>query len=804
MWRNYFKTTFRNFVRNKVYALINILGLTIGITCFSIILLYVENEFSFDKFHTQESYRFLVNQQTGDGEERTTGIVQVKTIEAIADNIAGIEDAILARDYGMGPLLVEYKDIKFKTRRFFHAQADFFDYFNFTLLQGDPKTALADPSGVVLTKSTAEKIFGEVNPMGEFIKYSGNVNFTLQVTGVVDDPKNSHIDFDFLLNFDLKDDSGYNIMREGFANSVYGYFKFEEGVEPEDVADRVKEYYLEFYKDRPEIVQELSKEDYHFQSVYDAYFNSGHVIFDDGFRKGNSENLLILSVIGLFILLVACMNYINAATAKSINRSKEIGVRKVFGAFKAQLITQFMAEAFLITLIAVTLSVLLTDISVPFFESLMETRLRYGLLQNPFYLPGLAGILLAVTLLSGTYPALVLSSFRPSESLKNQSGKGMLKGNGLRTLLVGVQLFLTMILISSILLIVKQTSFINAMDLGFSKDDILIIPNNSRKIERQLSAYKNDILKSPYIHSASAGMDVLGFGTTNNSGRVVVEGQNLEDAPVSTYFTVGMDFIDIQGFELVEGRSFNKELKTDSLGVVVNEAFVRANGLENPIGARVKAWNSEKQYRHIIGVVEDFNFRSLHSEVSPAIFIYNPWAKWFWTVKIDPEHKKEAVEHARASWEEIEPNYPFGYMFLEDNLRDFYGEEKRLQSAIQVFAILCIFISCLGLYGMTVFTIERRMKEIGIRKVLGAQINHLVWLINQKFIRILLISAVVAIPLVYYAIKLWLEGFAYHIEIGFTSFLFASLLVFTIVALTVSSQAIKAGLTNPAKTLRTE
>lgn len=804
MWKNYLKTTYRNLIRNKVYSTINILGLTIGIACFSVIMLYVENEVSFDRFHTRESYRFLLTEQTGDGNERTYGTVGVNTLNNIADKVAGIADVILLREYAAGPLLVEYKDVEFKTRSMVFAEPDFFDYFDFKLLQGNPETALSDPNNVILTKSTAERIFGDSNPIGEFIRYSGGMNFTLQVTGVVEDPENSHLDFDFLMNFDLKDESGYIIMREGFANSIYGYYKFEEGVVAADVADRTEAYYLDFYKDRPDVIELLGRESYQFQSIYDIYFGSSEVTGDAGLRKGSIQSITILGGIGLFILLIACMNYINAATAKAINRSKEIGVRKVFGAFKRQLISQFMGEAFFITLIAVILSVLLTDVALPVFESLMETELRYSLLNNPTYIIGLIVVLSSVTLMSGTYPAIVLSSFKPSESLNNQTGNGMLRGNGLRKLLVGLQLFFTMILISSMLLIVKQSKFINNMDLGFSKDDILIVPNNSQTITDQLTTYKNELLKSPHILEASVGMDVLGFGSTNNSGRVILEGADPEKAPVASFFTVGMDFIDIQGIKIKDGRTFDANLGTDSTAIVVNEAFVRAYGIDNAPGKKARLWSAEGELRTIIGVVEDFNFQSLHSSVSPAIFTISKDRNWFWTLKIDPDNKQAALNHAKTTWESIEPAYPFGYMFLEDNLSDFYGEESRLQNAIQAFALICVFISCLGLYGMTAFTLERRMKEIGIRKVLGAHLRHLVWMINKKFIGILLVAVVVAIPIVYYAIDVWLTGFAYQMTIGFMSFVWAGIMVLAIVLFTVSWQATKAAISNPVTTLRSE
>lgn len=804
MWKNYFKTTFRNLLRNRLYAGINILGLTVGITCFSIILLFVENEISHDKYQRNESYRFLITEQTGNGSERTYGIVRATLLDEIADNVAGIEDVILLRNWGAGPLLFEHKDKGIKTRSIISAEKDFFEYVDVEFLQGDKASALDGPNNVIISQSFAKTLFGEENPMGETFEVSGNMNFDLVVTGVYQDIKNSHMDLDVILNFDLKDESGYIIMREGFANSVYGYYKFEQGAKADDISNRLKEYFENKYKDKSEELASLERESYQFQSIYDIYFNSNDVTFDEGFKHGDKDNLWLLGAIGTFILLIACMNYINAATAKSITRAKEIGVRKVFGAFRYQLMYQFLGEAFFITFIAVLFSILFTDLAIPAFENLMQTELRYALLFNPTYQIGLVFILTSVTFFSGIYPAFVLSHFKPSDSLKANPGKGVLKGNGLRSLLIGIQLFLTMALISGILLIVKQSNFIQKKDLGFSKDDVIVVPNNSPDIANQLVAFENELLRSPLIKKVTAGMDVLGFETTNNSGRVILEGTDANKAPVATFFTVGMDFIDLYDIEFVEGRNFNPELASDSAAIIVNEAYVRAIGEGTLLDKKVHLWQDRYPAQSIIGVVKDFNFKSLKSSVTPAIFRVGRNMNWFFSIKIDPNKKQEAVAHARTTWESIEPNYPFDYMFLEDNLDKYYSSENRLYQAIQTFSLICIFIACLGLYGMTAFTIERRTKEIGVRKVLGAQVKELVWLINSRFVKIVMIAATLAIPIVYYLINEWLSTFAFHTEISWMSFGAALLIVLAVVVVTVSSLAIQASLSNPAKTLRSE
>lgn len=809
MLKNYFITTCRNLIRNRTYALINIFGLAVGVACFSLISLYVEDQLSHDQFHPDHIYRLLITQQTGDGEMRTKGITSDDTHYSIADNIAGIEEVLIARDYVAGPLLVEYKDVKIKTRKMMFSQPAFFDFFGYQLLQGDPKTVIKDPNSVVITESTAKRYFGDLNPIGETLKFSGNFNFSLTVTGVMKDPVNSFLDFGFLLPYELRvnekdEDGGFRLMPEGFKNSLYGFYRLAQGTSPEQASDRMRAYFKQKYQDSPDIIKMIDQEGYTFQALSDVYFGSGHVSFYADLKRGDKQTILILGLIGSFILLIACMNYVNAATAKSINRAKEIGVRKVFGAFKRQLIYQFMLEAFIITFVAVLLSVLLTDLALPLFEHLMDIQLRYTLISNPAYQMGLIIILVVVTLLSGTYPALIISQFKPSDSFKVHVGQGYLTGNGLRSILVGTQLFLTMALISAVLLILKQSNFIENRDLGYDVEDIMIIPNNSKNIEKEIVTFENELLKSPYVKKVTSGVDVMGFESTNNYGKVILEGQDEINAPIATFFSVHKDFLDVQGLELIQGRDFDPQIVSDTMALIVNEAYVRAIGVDDIVGQKVRLWSAGSAPQQVIGVVKDFNFASLRTKVSPAIFMINERRNWFFTVKLDPEYKQEVVSHVRASWDRIEPNYPMGYMFLEDNLKNYYSEEKRLSRAIQIFSVICLFIASLGLYGLTAYTIERKNKEIGVRKVLGANLSQLIWLINSKFIRLVLVASLLAIPVVYYLIGQWLDSFAYHISIGWSSFAIACLIMLLIVGLTVSSLALRAGSANPSIILRSE
>ena len=802
MIKNYLITAYRNLLRNKVYAGLNILGLTIGISCFALIGLHVENELSYDQYHENMSYRFMLTEQSADGESRNFGNIAIKSHETIAANVAGIEDFTMLRDYDHGVFLVKYKDVELRSRTMLFAQENFFEYFSFEFLHGTPEKALADPKGLVLTETTAKRIFGNANPMGETIKFDGGYQLTLQVTGVVKDPKNSHLEFDYIFPFEARDDRGPQLARRNWRGSMFGYYKLSDNTTPEEVAGRIKEYFVDLYKGQS-VVEDLKRESYYFQPIDEVYFSSNDVVSDSGFKKGNKQNVIILGAVGLFTLLIACFNYVNSATARALKRSKEIGVRKVLGAFRFHLIFQFLGEAFIITFLAVLLSILVTDIALPYFNDLLGKGLRYSLIHNPAYIKGLVIVLFSVSLLSGLYPAIFMSAFNPTSSLKGQAQTGAKSGN-MRQMLIGVQLFITLVLISSVVFVMQQTHYINSRDLGFENEDVLIVPNNSQNVRSNIDVYKNELLKNPDIMAASVGMDALGFGDTNNSRYLVPEGKPENEGAITTYFEVGIDFIDLHGIQLVEGRAFNKELSTDSTSLIVNEAFVKAMGLENPLDEKLRIWGDDSNPMPIIGVVKDFNFQSLHTKVAPALFTVNRSANIFWTIRVARGKSKEAIAHARESWTSLEPHYPFVYMFLEDNLAKFYTQEAQLENAIQVFALICIFIACLGIYGMTTYTIEQKAKEIGIRKVLGASVNQLVRLVNQRFVVLFALAALLSIPLVYYAIAQWLQTFAYHISIGPASFLLAFAIVFAIVIVTVSAQALKAANANPIKSLQSE
>ena len=364
MIKNYLITAFRNLLRNKVYSGLNIFGLTVGITCFSLIALHVENELSYDRFHENESFRFIVQEQSADGESRKFGIVNIDSHEKIAANVAGIEDFMMLRDYDWGPFLVKYKDVEYKTRSVIFAEADFFDYFSFKLLRGKKETVLADPKGLIITESTSKRVFGNANPIGESIKFDSYYKLTLQVTGVIEDPVNSHLSFDYIFPFEARDDRGPVVSRNGWSKSMYAYYKLADNTSPQEAAKRTKDYFLELYAGQSAI-EDLKRETYIFQALEDIYFESNDITFDESMKKGSKQNLYILGGIGIFTLIIACFNYVNAATAKAIKRAKEIGVRKVLGAFRGHLVSQFLGEAFLITFIAVLLSVLLSDLTLP-------------------------------------------------------------------------------------------------------------------------------------------------------------------------------------------------------------------------------------------------------------------------------------------------------------------------------------------------------------------------------------------------------------------------------------------------------
>jgi len=791
MIRNYILSTVRNIRRNALFSTINILGLTVGLTFCFLIALFVRNEYGYESFNPDgnRTYRLDLRQFRGNNESRIVGLTGWETGEKVKFAIPDLEAMIRIRPFGS--YLLKQKETSVTISQAVLAQDNFFSFFHIPLIQGVESTALSDPSSVVLTEETAKALFGDEDPMGKTIVLKGSFELPLKVTGIVKRVKNSHINYDALIAWDASTSNGK--ISDWFKYSLYTYFR----VNPNSDINLVTKKIDNLLKDDS---GERNRFEAYLQSLNDIYLNSSQVEFAGSFNSGSKENIKILMLAALFILLIACVNYININTSKATKRAKEVGVRKTMGASKGQVAFQFLGESCLVTLIAIALAFFVTDISLPYFKTLVGKPIDVQW-KDPILIGGLFLVFFFVSFGSGIYPAFLLSRFSPSKTLKG-SDNVFLGGRNARKVLITAQFAITIILLSGTYIIFNQTRFSLNKDLGFDKDEVLVIGlSNSQRIQNNPTPFQNAISSIPGVIETSRGMDALGPGATNNSGGLYPEGS---DNPVlTTIFNVDMNFVKTYGMNIVDGRDFNSDLATDSSAILVNEEFVRQAGWDSPIGKKV-GYNEDHPGLPVIGVVADFNFQDLRHKVNPVLITINARGFWSLAVRISKENISETLAGINNAWSKLENDFPLDYYFVDQRFAKYYQSDQRLLNVITLFSLLSIFVTCLGLYGLTSFTIEQRLKEIGIRKVMGASSLNVTLLINKQFSGLLVIGLLAGIPITVWLAGLWLNGFAFRIEIKWWIFLISGILTFGIALLTVSAKALKAALMNPVDTLRYE
>ena len=794
MVKNYLRLALRNLWQNKVVSGTNILGLTIGISCSLLLLLYVKYEYSYDKFlpHLDNTY-FQILEQTGTN-ARTVGLTGESDYQDLKANYPGVEDVVKIRNNSFDMSATGGAGQSVLVKSWF-ASDNFFSFFGFPLLAGSAEEVLKDPSSIVLTESTAKKLFGDENPIGKTVTLGTYFEKDLVVSGIAADKPNSHINFEAIIPWEMTRPDGRVLAHMSYQASLYTYVKLTEGADIDQVT-----------KSRNDRLSSLDAEYdgsyyYDFVPLADMYLGTGHVQFMV-FQSGNAATVNTLLAIALIILLVACINYINLQTAKGSKRSLEVGVRKVLGAHRGQLISQFLGESIVVTLISAVLAILVLDLSLPAFNELTGKSFTVSSLQEEGLFSFLAIIALITALLSGIYPALVLSSFLPSKVLR-LSGASSLKGNRARKTLIFTQFVISIFLIAVTMVAFRQTQYINKKELGFNKDQVISFSISTRNLDGSYQSFQAELNANPGVLSTSVSTDILGPGYTNNSGPFYLQ-SNPELSVRSTLFGVDHNFLNTYEIEVLEGRSFDRNISGDSSALIVNEAFVRQMGVANPLEEKVAMWSLDYGALPIIGVVKDFNFQKLHQEISPAVFRISPRNIWYLSVRMDKDRIPETLSFIENKWNEFEPEEAFVYSFVDQRLDRFYESEIRLLKAITVFSIISIVLTALGLFGMVTFVIERKTKEIGIRKVLGASLAHINLIVFSEFFKLLLIALVVSTPLVIMAGQDWLSQFAYKVNIGAAPILVAIVLTLAVVMLTVGLQSLKAANQNPVKSLRDE
>lgn len=784
------KIAFRNLWRHKGFSLLNIAGLAIGLTAGFLILLYVSFELSYDKFHSNVDriYRVVSDIKTPSGLVKNSEPAYAVPYHMQLE-FPEVESAV--RIYETG-LLVHREGERYNERNALAVDPDFFKIFDFKLLFGDRKKVLTDPFSIVLSRSMAKKYFKDENPIGKSLDIE-DYGFVGNVTGVMEDmPGNSHITADILFSLTTFQTENYSPkMNDDWGGyQPDAYVLLEPNVDLETLTSKFPDF-LE--RNDGEAMKKLQAYvTLYLEPFKDVYLRS------DRFRtiSGNINNVYALSVVALFILLIACINFINLTTARSLERAKEVGVRKVIGAEKRQLSLQFIGESTIISLLAFFLTVVLTILILPFFNDLAGKTIADGIFSNPFHLISLFGIAMLIGILAGIYPAFVLSSFKPVNVLKGVFSSGT-KGILLRKGLVVTQFSISIALIIGTIVIYNQLSFMRNQELGFDKEQTVILNSSNIELKDAIGDLQ-EVASTSLVSSIPGGDNPLAYSKIEN----VTGDQQILD--INAYF-VDFDAISQFNMQVVSGRGFSRDFPTDSTeAMVINESTVKLLGYSSPrevIGAKFEQWGRTGK---VVGVVQDFHFQSLKENIKPLTMRVDIGGKGLLAVKLTPHDISKTVASIEEKWKTIVPNEPFNYYFLDEYFDRQYRTDERFGNLIFNFSMLAIIISCMGLLGLAAYNTIQRRREIGIRKVIGSSVMDIVKLLSIEFLKLVSIAILVASPLAWLVMNSWLKDFAYRVEVQWWVFVLAGMSALFIAFLTVSFHAIKAAIANPVKSLRTE
>jgi len=785
---NYIKIAFRNIARHKVYSLINILGLAIGIAAVILIFLYIDLEYSFDNFHRNNDRIFRVSFKMYRNKifEGDTYVFVPPVGPAIKSDIPEVEEYTRIST-ARSPYLI-YSDKVFKVDNLVYADSTFFNLFDFEFFLGDRGKALTSPDSIVLTKETAEKFFGDKNPVGEIIHDNDNHAFT--VTGVTDNPPlNSHIQFNALVSFSTLYENPDNHMGWNGGNQYITYVLLKKNVIPSTVEAKLPDL---MWKNLNESLSALN-------ISFEAYFQpleDIHLYYNED-SMSIKTNVYIFITIAIFILFIACINFINLTTARSTKRAKEIGIRKVLGAHKKALIIQFLSESVLLSLFALAIALVFVELAMPEYNELIERQIRIADSFGFSLILGLAALLVITGVFAGLYPAVRLSSFQPTKTLKGETAAGRPRVT-LRNILVIVQFALSISLISATFLINLQLNYLKGKDPGFDKENIIVLPLINDEMQIHAKEIKNELSKIPKVVSLTASSEVPSSGFTVNG--YALEG--FTTPMMINVVDVDEDYLKTFNLKIVQGRAFNDEISTDKDNYLINETLAHQASWTDPIGKMIA-----RDGRHqVIGVVKDFNFATLHEKIEPLIITNQPWRDRFSliSVKITGGNTKETLNRIEKVWHKFAEDCPFEYSFLDESFDQIYKSEIKFKQIFFYFSAFAIFIALLGLFGLAAYTIEQRTKEIGIRKILGASFSEIIAMLTRGFLMPVVIANLIAIPVTCWFINNWLENFAYRIDMSWWTFLGAACISMLIALITVAYHAVKAALTDPVKALRYE
>lgn len=796
MLQNYLKIAWRNLVRKKAFSAINVIGLAISLTAFILMALYIEYELSYDRFHANAGRIYRVAD-----DKQTTGITlhNATSPAPVAPALKVDYPEVLQTVRLKGTeALVKYKDKIFEERNLFFSDASIFNIFSFRLVKGNADNALKDPNCIVLSENMAAKYFGTDNPLGSVLLLDAK---PMQVTGVVQDvPSNSHFTFDFLVSMATAEQKGSGndwLFTNWYSDAFHTYILLPEKYNADRLAAR-----LEDFDTRHHEAQSTTRHHYQLEKLTGIYLRSDRS--NQIGKTGSISNLYIFSAIAIFILLIACFNFINLSTARSAERAKEVAVKKVAGAERIHLVGQFFTETLLMTIIAAFLSILLTVLFLPFFNAFSGQELFLNLL-SPLHAGVLIVIIVFTAALSGSYPAFVLSGFEPAIALKGKAGASGWSKN-FRKALVVFQFAISVILIVCSTVVYMQLKFMQNHDLGFTSAQTLIINfEGDKAVQRNYKTIKNALMNIAGVKNVTASSNIPGDRKTGGWSMDIVT--NTGDT-IGTEFPVYLadyNFLEQYGVQVIAGRGFSEMYAADTLeSMLINESALRKLGFtssEDALGLHVGMYPKDAK---IIGVFKDFHFESLQHALEPLAIRILPDHYRLFSVQAKTQNMQQTVAAIEKTWKTLAPQRPLEYSFLDDSFNRQYNAEIKFGQVFVVFSVLAISIACLGLFGLTLFSVQQRTKEIGIRKVLGASVAGVASLLSRDFIKLVLISILIASPLAWWLMHNWLTDFAYRTNISWWIFVVAGLIAVLIAVTTVSFQAIKAARANPVKNLRTE
>jgi putative ABC transport system permease protein len=806
MFSNLIKYSLRSFKRQRAYIIINILGLSIGIACSLLISLFVLNEASFDKYNVKKDriFRLILNGKIG-GQEITASATAAVIGPTLATEFPEVEDFL--RMNGWGPTVVEYNNQSFTEEHFIEADSSFFNFFSIPVIKGDLENLLNAPRKLVLSESAARKIFGDENPIDKTLKIgSDSVRYT--VTGVMADvPSKSHFEANIICSFMTNPRSKDPTW---LSNSFSTYLLLKPNSSAAVVDEKLPELLAKYVGPELQQLMGISIDDFitqgnkygfYLQKLTDIHLDP---TVDQQFREASDPKYLrIFGSIAILIVLIAAINFMNLSTAQSSRRAKEVGIKKVGGSTRGMLVTQFLSESFILSLAALVLALVIIKLTIPYFNNLLGANLSLRLFAEWYTIPVLILFTVVVGILSGSYPALFLSSFNPYEVLKGSVRNSMQNGR-LRRVLVIFQFTISILLIIGTMLMYKQIKYMLNKDTGFNKEQLMVI-HRADELGPRVEAFKDAVREIPGIVNIASSTAVP--GRNNNNNGYTMEGRQDETFLMQTNW-VDYDYLDTYGMTLASGRFFNESFTTDKDACLVNESAFREFDLKDKEQVRFIQPNREGNLRYltVIGVVKNFNFESLRNPIQPYVFCFktddNLWG--YITIRLSGQNYAATISQVEKTWKEFTANNPLQYYFVDEDFEGMYVQEKQNAQMAVIFSILAIFIAALGLFGLTSFTVEQRTKEIGVRKAMGSSITGIYLEISKEVMILVSISAVIAWPLIYFIAEKWLENFYFRTEFGVAIFLAGIAVALGIALLTISYRILRAARVNPAQSLKYE